>query len=247
MATYRYSGADFDPAQRFGTAARGGGLVPASDLAGAGGAPSPSGGRAAGGLGFLNALNFLRGPRGVIGGTLLAGVPIAMSAIDQLNADPTNPTGNLSGAAGATALGVAGQVGGAALGGVLTRGHPLGALAGGAIGSWLGSSIGGSAGRGAADALSGMSGDPALRAERARAEMLMEMQEKALREGLPTRLAYDRANNLSLREQAAIVADADARRAYSQALYAAAMGRPGNYADPGFMPSLASVANRSFG
>lgn len=210
-------------------------------------APPPGRGRAAGGLDFLGALNFLRGPRGVVGGTLLAGIPIAMSAIDQLNADPTNPMGNLAGATGATAGGVGGQLGGAALGGFLTAGNPLGMLAGGAIGSWLGSSAGGSAGRGVADAISGMSGDPALRAEKARAEMLIAMQDKALRQGLPTKLAYDRANNASLREQVAIAADADARRAYSQALYAAAMGRPGAYSDPSFSAALASVANRSFG
>lgn len=98
---------------------------------------SPPGGGGEGGMGrwagdaLSTASGFLKGPWGIA----LAGAPIAIDAIGQLNNPGGDTVGNLSGAVGS----VGGGVGGMILGGLLTGGNPLGIAAG----SWLGSLAGG--------------------------------------------------------------------------------------------------------
>lgn len=197
-------------------------------------------------------LDYLGTPSGKIGGTLLAGIPIAIGAIGQLNADPTNPGGNLTGAAGAVGGGVLGTLAGGAIGGALIpgAGAPIGAMLGRALGGALGTGLGGDTGRNAFNAVSGLFNDPVTKeidANRRRFESMADAQTAAGWKALPLQQAAMRAQSEDEQRRAQLAADLQARQLYAQALFQGAMGVPGAYRDPGFTGMLGSIANRGMG
>lgn len=193
---------------------------------------------------FTKALaGFMRSPGGRIGGTLLAGVPIALAAAGELSKDPTNPGGNLAGAAGAVGLGAVGAAAGGALGGTLLPvvGAPIGA----ALGGWIGSKLGAGGARGGFDFVNGIVNDPDQREiglNVKRGQAAADVEAYKIDRLLPSLMAQSRAQNAALAEQARIANNSYASNAFSQALFGAvANPRVGVYQDPSFSSALASI------
>lgn len=221
--------------------------------------PPPPGPRAAGGPEFRSALGkFFRNPLVRTGSFALAGMPIAFEAVNELNQDPGNTVGNISGAAGELGGGFAGGLVGAKLVGAL--GAKLGALGGPlapltvplgfAVGSYLGGGAGSTLARGVANAVTGMTNDElgktirdqermarsaiAMEAERGLAQMpVLELQaalqQQQLNEDMARRL---RAQGIGL---------------YQQAMLGPSMVPAGAYMDPNFSNAMASIASRALG
>lgn len=175
----------------------------------------------------------LRGPttRADALGTILTGLSIAVPAAMQLNSDPVNPSPgeDLAGLGGAAAMGALGAGTGRYLSAPF--GSKYSRLFGTAAGGLAGGLVGAQGGRAVYGGLSGLVNDP-NKAELDRARQVAGLQNQVRLEALPTELA-------ALQEQARISSDMRARDAYTQALLAAALGRPGVYADPGFSAALA--------
>lgn len=163
---------------------------------------------------------FLKGP----GGYALAGIPIAMTAIDELGRPDGDLQQNLGGAAGS----VVGGVGGGLLGtagamalGATTGG--LGAPIGFALGSMLGTSLGSSAGRSIGGLFSESELDKQIKDQRklARAAYQMAIERTAAMD--PTvQLQQARAMGL-LQKQAYLQAEINGLDRFQQAMMAAPM------------------------
>jgi len=195
-------------------------------------------------------LSFLKSPRGRLGGALLAGVPVAIGAMEQLGADPTNPGGNLSGGLGAAGGGALGMMAGGAIGQALIPIPGLGGAIGAGIGGALGTGLGGSAGRNAFDAVSGIFNDPVTKeidANRRRYESMADAQTQAGWKALPLQQAAMRAQSENNQREAQLAADLQARQLYAQALFQGAQGVPGAYRDPNFTSMLGAIAGRGLG
>jgi hypothetical protein len=200
--------------------------------------------RPAGGLGFRSALGaFAQNRAALLGGALLAGVPLAMTAVEQLGREPGNTAVNMSGTGGALAGGGAG----AALGGLVgMRGGRWGMLAGAGLGGLAGGWAGGELGRGIGAGVQGITrGDATaqmIRQNERLARSQIGMQNEAALASIPVQEAM-----MALQQQQEQIATDRAIRAQRQMLYQQTMlgpsgVAPGAYMDPAFTQSLAALA-----
>lgn len=200
--------------------------------------------RSAGGPGFRSALGaFAQNRAALLGGGLLAGLPLAMVAVEQLGREPGNTQVNLAGSGGAV---LGGGIGGA-LGGIAgSRGGRWGALAGTGLGALGGGWAGGELGRGLGTAVRGIAqGDATaqmIRQNERLARSQIAMQNEALLASMPGLEAQ-----MALQQQQEQIAVDRAVRAQRQMLYQQAMlgpsaVTPGAYMDPNFSQSLAALA-----
>ena len=191
--------------------------------------------RTAGGPGFRDTLKGLmpRLPAGT--GMWLAGVPVAMEAVNQLNLDPDNPVGNAAGFAGATGGGLGGMALGAKLG--FLGGGPIGA----GIGGFLGATLGGNTLRGGANMVNNfLQGSPQDRAIRDTERMFRSQLGMGF-EALPLQQAQSELA-YSFQERAAREAQRlQAQQLYQQAALGSAMAPVGRYMDPNFMAALGQI------
>jgi len=251
MALYGYSGGNMPGPRREILGGPGGALVhvprPASS-------PVPPG-RPAGGPGFRAGLKgLMSNPAMRAGGWVLAGLPIALGAIDELGAEPDNPIGNLAGAGGSLAGGIGGGIGGGLIGAKIGA---MGGLAapvtvplGFAVGSLLGGNLGGGASRGVANAVTGIMNDPLSRqirdAERL-ARSQIGMQNEAILASMPAMQALAAQQQSVEAERADLAARMHARTLYQQSMLGPS-GVPVNaYANPSYGNALAQVAMGAFG
>jgi hypothetical protein len=174
-------------------------------------------------------------------GFALSGVPIALSAMNELNGDPTNPLANAGGAVGSLGLGAAGGFVGGLLGSPF---GPLGAFAGRALGGLAGSALGGSLGEGAVKGVQALTTDPVgteIAANERRTASALKMQQLAAWPQLSIQMAAQRAADASQARQATIASDLNARNAYMQALFGAAMNPGRSYSDPSSSAMLSNI------
>jgi outer membrane lipoprotein SlyB len=174
-------------------------------------------------------------------GFALSGVPIALSAMNELNGDPTNPLANAGGAVGSLGLGAIGGFVGGALGSPF---GPLGTFAGRAIGGFAGSALGGSLGEGAVKGVQALTTDPVgkeIADNRRRAVSALELQNAAAWQQLPVQMAAQRAADNSQARQAAIAADIRARDLYAQAIFGAATNPGRSSMDPNNSAMLSNI------
>lgn len=161
---------------------------------------------------------------------VLAGLPIAFGAMQELYNSVDNPLAGIGGAGGQVIGGIPGGLAGA---GIASRIDRRLAPVGFALGSMLGGQLGGGAGRGIVSAITGEYNDPANQQIRAAQKTAQMMREEAI-----ASLPLQRAQGLieaemsarNLQAQASVAQQAIA----AQALYSAAMGNYGGYV-PGSM------------
>jgi len=192
--------------------------------------------------GFLNSLTPAQKRAIGAAGFALSGVPIALSAMNELNGDPTNPLANAGGAVGSLGLGAAGALAGGVLGAPF--GGPIGSFIGRTIGGLAGSALGGSLGAGAVKGIQSLTSDPVgneIGANERRVASAMKTQNMAAWQQLPVQMAYQRAEDASDARRAAIAADLNSRNAYMQALLGAAMNPSRSYTDPAAAQLMASA------
>jgi phage tail tape-measure protein len=177
-------------------------------------------------------------------GFALSGVPIALTAMNELNGDPTNPLANVGGAAGSLGLGAAGNFVGGLLGAPF---GPLGVFAGRAIGGLAGGALGGSLGEGAVRGVQALTADPVgkeIADNRRRAASALELQNAAAWQQLPVQMAAQRAADDSQARQAALAADIRARDLYAQAMFGAATNPGRSYSDPSHAQLISNILSQ---
>lgn len=177
-------------------------------------------------------------------GFVLSGVPIALSAMNELNGDPTNPAANAAGAVASLGGGAIGGFVGGAMGSPF---GPLGILAGRTIGGLAGSALAGPLGEGAVKGFQALTSDPVAKEianNERRAASALRLQELAAWPQLSIQMAAQRAADDSQARQATIAADLNARNAYMQALFGAAMAPTRSYSDPNSAQMISNILSQ---
>lgn len=174
-------------------------------------------------------------------GFVLSGVPIALSAMNELNGDPTNPAANAAGAVASLGGGAIGGFVGGAMGSPF---GPLGILAGRTIGGLAGSALAGPLGEGAVKALTSDPVAKEIANNERRAASALRLQELAAWPQLSIQMAAQRAADDSQARQATIAADLNARNAYMQALFGAATAPTRSYSDPNSAQMISNILSQ---
>lgn len=181
-------------------------------------------------------------------GITLAGLPIALTAVDQVNRDSESGMANLAGGAGSVAGGIGGMLAGAKVGGLI--GGPPGALIGGALGSWGGGELLGNAARGVTNAVTGIMDSPLDKRIREAEKMLRSenaMRTKEVLAGLPAMRALAAEQLRADAERAQLASQMYGQRLYQEAMLGPSSVPAGAYFDPNYGNALASIASGAFG
>lgn len=177
-------------------------------------------------------------------GITLAGLPIALTAVDQVNRDSESGMANLAGGAGSVVGGIGGLLTGAKVGGLI--GGPPGALIGGALGSWGGGEILGGAARGVTNAVTGIMDSP-LDKQIRDAEKMARSQNKQLLASLPAMRALAAEHLRAETERAQLASQMYGQQLYQEAMLGPSRVPAGAYLDPNYGNALASIASGAFG